>query len=133
MEHLHLEGTPKHPTIDFNADTGMLEIKGRSWPEHATNVYQPVFDWLAGYFKNPKDETVVKVSLEYFNTSSSKVILDIFKQLEEYIGQGHNVKCEWYYENDDYDLLEQGEIFQEITKVPLELIGIEEFGFTFVP
>ena len=42
---------------------------------------------------------------------------------------GKKVAVEWYYENDDDDMKDQGEIYQAIMKVPIKLIGIEEFKF----
>ena len=131
MDKLTIDGTAKSPTIICDPD-GKIVIKGRSWPEHVLNIYQPVFDWLAEYGKSPKSETIVEVSLEYFNTSTSKVVLDIFKRLETLHAAGNTkVTVKWFYEKDDYDLQEEGETFSELVDIPVELVGIEEFDFSF--
>ena len=132
MENLLIEGDVKSPTLDFNAKTGVLVISGRSLPEHPLNVYEPAFAWLEDYKKSPQKETTVSVSLEYFNTSSSKVILDIFKKLEELHNGGNTVKVLWHYEEDDFDLKEEGETYGELLNMPVEMIGIEEFDFQFI-
>ncbi len=129
MEKLFIPGTAKTPTLIFDGDKGIIEIFGRSYPEHAIEVYKEANDWLNEYAKSPKPETLVKVSLEYFNTSSSKVVLDIMRKVEALHLAGKKVNVEWYYENDDDDMKDQGEIYQSIMKVPIKLIGIEEFKF----
>jgi hypothetical protein len=66
------------------------------------------------------------VQLEYFNTSSSKCILDVFKKLEA-INKGENdVLINWYYEEDDEDMLEAGEDYESIIRVPFKMIEIVE-------
>lgn len=131
MENLLIEGDLKNPTIDFNYEQGLLKIWGRSWPEHATNTYDPAFKWLDEYEKNPQSKTKLTVSLEYFNTSSSKVVLEIMKRVSKMHEDGKDVTVEWYYENDDFDLKEEGETFAEMVSVPIKMIGVDEFDFKF--
>ena len=130
MENLSIEGSWKSPYIKFNSN-GELEIWGRSLPENAIEVYEPVFTWLTNYINNPKPETKVDVKLEYFNTSSSKLLFEIFRKFEELHNKGNKISVNWYYENDDTDLKEEGELFQELVKVPINMVGIEEFEFSF--
>ena len=131
MENLHIKGTIKSPTLEFDFDNGVLAISGRSHPEHAINIYEPALQWLDEYSKNPKPLTIVNVSLEYFNTSSSKVIFDIFRRLEKLHAAGNKVLVKWHYEEDDDDLREEGEMFSELVKVPIELVSVKEFDFSW--
>lgn len=126
MEPISIEGTPKTPTVSFDATTGKVEIKGRSIPENSIEFYKPLVDWLEEYGKSPKGMTEVHIQLEYFNTSSSKCILDVFKKLESIAKAGNDVVINWYYEEDDEDMLEAGEDYQSIIKVPFKMIEIEE-------
>ena len=82
MESISIEGTPKTPTVNFDAGTGIVEIKGRSIPENSIEFYRPLVEWLDSYSNEPQNLTTVNIQLEYFNTSSSKCILDVFKKLE---------------------------------------------------
>ena len=132
MDNLFIEGDYKNPTLDFNYENGLLEIKGRSWPEHATNAYEEAFKWLDEYATKPQTKTLLKVMLEYFNTSSSKVVLDIMKRVDKMHKAGLDVKVEWYYENDDFDLQEEGETYAEMVDMPIDMIGVDEFDFKFV-
>ncbi|MEM9023351.1 MAG: DUF1987 domain-containing protein, partial [Bacteroidota bacterium] len=117
---------PKTPTVNFNADSGVLEIKGRSIPENAVEFYKPLVDWLGAYADAAKDGTAVNIQLEYFNTSSSKCILDVFKKLEVIKNNGKGITINWYYEEDDEDMLEAGEDYQAIINIPFKMIEMED-------
>ena len=126
MESISIEGTPKTPTVNFEGTEGVIEIKGRSIPENSIEFYNPLVDWLEKYLSNPAEKTNVNIQLEYFNTSSSKCILDVFKKLEAIYKSGNEVLINWYYEEDDEDMLEAGEDYQSIIKIPFKMIEIEE-------
>jgi hypothetical protein len=124
MEPLLIEGTPKTPSIRFESEQGLIEIKGRSIPENSIEFYKPLVDWLEKYGEGPAALTKVNIQLEYFNTSSSKCILDVFKKLESIHKAKHEVIINWYYEEDDEDMLEAGEDYESIIRVPFKMIEI---------
>ncbi len=126
MEALIIEGTPKTPTIKFDPSTGNLLIKGRSIPENSIEFYKPLVDSLENYGSSPQGNTNVDIQLEYFNTSSSKCILDVFKKLETINAGASEVIINWHYEEDDEDMLEAGEDYQAIINVPFKMIEVEE-------
>jgi hypothetical protein len=105
---------------------GVFEIKGRSIPENSVEFYKPLVDWLDSYKESPLPKTVVDIRLEYFNTSSSKCILDVFKKLETIHKAKNEVEVNWYYEEDDEDMLEAGEDYESIIRVPFKMIEIVE-------
>jgi len=123
MENLKHEGSSKTPEVDFNS-SGELLLKGRSIPENSIEFYKPLIEWLEAYAESPSSTTVLSVQLEYFNTSSSKCILDVFKKLEAVSGSEISIK--WYYEEDDEDMLEAGEDYDAIIDLPFEMIEVEE-------
>ena len=125
MEPISIIGTPKTPTVTFEAN-GKLEIKGRSIPENSVEFYKPLVDWLEQYLSSPAPLTEVSIKLEYFNTSSSKCILDVFKKLEAIYKSGSEVVILWHYEEDDEDMLEAGEDYQSIIKVPFKMVEMSE-------
>jgi hypothetical protein len=126
MDPIKIEGTPKTPTVEFDAVSGKIEIKGRSIPENSIEFYKPLVDWLDQYAENPSVKTEVNIQLEYFNTSSSKCILDVFKKLEVVHKANKDVIINWYYEEDDEDMLEAGEDYQSILKIPFKMVEIED-------
>lgn len=124
MKEIKIEGTAKTPSVHFQ-DSGQLHLKGRSIPENSIEFYKPLVDWLDEFGQGSVPKTDVHVQLEYFNTSSSKCILDLFKKLESIAKQGHDVTIKWYYEEDDEDMLEAGEDYQSIVSIPFEMIETE--------
>ncbi|HTL80824.1 MAG TPA: DUF1987 domain-containing protein [Bacteroidia bacterium] len=126
MERIVIEGTPKTPTITFDMAAGTLEIKGRSIPENSIEFYKPLVEQLEKYAGKPQGNTNVNIQLEYFNTSSSKCILDVFKKLEAIHKGGSAIIINWYYEQDDEDMLEAGEDYQAIISVPFKMIEVAE-------
>lgn len=125
MEPISLEATMKTPSIEFDAVQGLLEIKGRSNPENTLDFYRPLVAWVDEYVQSPAEKTVVNVHLEHFNTSSSKSILEVFRALEPIhkIHKGEIV-VNWFYEDDDEDILEAGENYEAITGLPFRMVAI---------
>lgn len=116
----------KTPFIHFDP-SGNLELKGKSIPENTPVFYRPLFDWLDKYIQEPSAQTTLNIQLDYFNTSSSKVIVDIFKKLEQIT---KNAKGEaiinWLYNQEDVDMLEAGEDYKTIVKIPFNLVSFKK-------
>ena len=126
MENIELSGTPKTPSVNFNCENGIIELKGRSIPENSVEFYKPLNDWIKEYGLNPQELTIFEVKLEYFNTSSSKCLLDIFKILESINGNNTEVKINWYFEKDDGDMEEAGEDYQALIPLTFKMIEVKE-------
>jgi hypothetical protein len=116
MRVLALEGTEDTPKIILDQENNIFEISGRSLPEDSAEFYQPVLDWLEEYKKHRSPETKFMFKLEYFNTASSKLILDILSKLEEIDG----TTVEWFFHEDDEDMEEAGEEFAELVDIPFK-------------
>jgi len=127
MENIRIEGTAKTPTVDFNRSSGVLVIRGRSIPENSIDFYKPLVEWIDSYAENPNDVTVLNMQLEYFNTSSSKCILDVFKKLEQINKNGQEVQIQWHYEEEDEDMLEAGEDYDAIIDIDFKMVKVVEF------
>ncbi|MEH0154594.1 DUF1987 domain-containing protein [Limibacter armeniacum] len=116
MKVLNLEGTEDTPKIILDKENGVFEISGRSLPEDSAEFFNPVLEWLEEYKDSANGETVFNFKLEYFNTASSKLILDILSKLEAVEG----TKVVWYFHEDDEDMEEAGEEFSDLVEVPFE-------------
>jgi len=125
MESFLQEATSKTPALTFESDIGIFEISGRSIPENSIEFYKPLMDWLEDYSKTPNGSTRLQIKLEYFNTSSSKCLVEILRKLEKLHHAGVGVQIEWFYEEEDEDMQESGEDFREIIKVPFEMVVIQ--------
>ena len=121
MDTITLEESSTPPYILMDSDKGIIEIKGRSIPENSVEFYKPLISWLNDYSLEEMKPTKVKFQLEYFNTSSSKCILDIFKRLEAMYRKGWDISISWCYDEDDEDMYESGEDYQSILSCPISL------------
>jgi hypothetical protein len=124
MKKYSIESTAKTPSINLDFGTGVLEVKGRSFPENAIEFYKPLFDALEEYTSSAKSDTRVNFQLEDFDTASAKCILDVFKKLEKIGSDTRVVIIHWYYKEGDEHMLEAGEDYQAIINLHFKIIGI---------
>lgn len=122
MEPINIAETDETPAVTLNASTGEFIVTGKSLPEDVTAFYDPILEWLDNYGSSPNDSTVFTFKMEYFNTASSKMILDILLKLEEIVEDGNEVLVKWHYREDDEDMEEAGEEYADIVEIPFEQI-----------
>ena len=120
MEIIYLEGTEDTPKVLLDPSKNIFEISGRSLPEDCASFYGPILKWLDSYVGTPNANTIFEIKLEYFNTASSKMILDVLSKLEKLKDAGKQVTVQWYFHDDDEDMQEAGEEFSELVEVPFE-------------
>ena len=123
MEVIKIKGTDDTPNVVLDADNGGFEISGRSLPEDVAAFYEPIIEWLDLYSKSPLDKTIFDFKLEYFNTASSKLLLDVLLKLEDMADDGNDVLVRWHYPDDDEDMQEAGEEYADIVDVPFEQVS----------
>lgn len=126
MENIDIQGFKDDffvPTVNFNAKTGICVLGGESYLEETVEFYSPLLQWLRDYTENPANTFIeFNFKLTYYNTSSSKRIVDILLILKEFQNKGGDVKTNWYYEEDDLDIVDEVEDFMKISKLNINLI-----------
>jgi len=127
MENLKMEPTSLTPYVYLNAEKGFLNLVGRSSPDNSLSFYSKIQSYLEDYFKQCSLDTFkLNVNLEYFNTSSLKCIFQILKKLSDVNSQGEvTVEINWYYEEDDDDMLETGEDISGLLNISFNFIAAE--------
>lgn len=123
MANLTIKPTQKTPEVVFDFDSGVFKISGYSIPEDSVGFYTTVWQWMdenKGLLStaNPTFE----FELIYFNTSSTKCILDIFRRLNVLYKDGASMRVTWYYEEDDDDMRDTGEDYKVLLEIPFELV-----------
>jgi hypothetical protein len=131
MENLIIEATRSTPLVHFDADRRILTMRGESYPENAARFYQPIYDWISRYFDVMADDTssITTVNLEivYFNSSSSKALMNLFDLFEDAGLDGKIIHVNWRYHEENDTAMECGEEFkEELTNVQFDLIEITE-------
>jgi hypothetical protein len=114
MESLKATATDRFPDVDFDAATGVLLMRGESYPEDASAAFGPLFVWLNDFLADVKGPDIRFVfDLAYFNSSSAKALMNIFLLLEKSAAKGRRIAVEWLYAEDDETMQEFGEDFSE--------------------
>lgn len=129
---IFLMPTEKTPMIDFNNLTGELVLSGRSIPENAAKVYEPLLSWTQDYISDARTTTNFRLNLEYLNTSSSLWISKIVKTLCGIKNKENVLLVHLYFNIEDFDSMEDIEdeispITNIISKAPLS-VGCRIYG-----
>lgn len=113
MKNLVIDETKYTPSINLDAQNGILEFHGKSYPENTFEFYKPVLEWIEEYFKgNEQKKTVVNLEIIYFNSSSSKLFFDFFDLLDE-AKENSQIEVNWIYDAQNESAMEAGEDFIE--------------------
>ena len=126
MKNLEIEPKFNTPSIDFNAGSGYLLMKGRSIPEDPDSFYEPILSWLDEYFKETGQETVLEFRLEYVNSGSSKYILELLRRLHKLVKKGKKINIIWCFETDDESIEDLGEHYKYTVDIPMEIREVDE-------
>ena len=121
-----VQDSPYYPEVVFDAETGVCEIQGESYMEEAYKFYTPLLQWLKTYTLEEGNAVTLNVKLTYFNTNSSRLLLDMLDILRKSLDVGNEVIINWYYEADDPDVKEEVEDFEIETRLKINLIKMNE-------
>ncbi len=127
MNDLYILDNPVNqtPLVDFRL-SGELSITGKSFPEDPVPFFEPIINWIKDIKSACPKAMTLTVRLEYFNTSTSKIILYIFKLLENIHRQGiADIKIIWLFNKYDEEMVESGLDYQSVVDVPFELVEYE--------
>ncbi|MFO7827913.1 MAG: DUF1987 domain-containing protein [Bacteroidales bacterium] len=126
MDPLIIGASEEKPGINFDPQNNKFMIFGKSFPEEAKKFFEPVFMWLEDYEKNPNAETNFEIRLDYYNSSTSTILLELLYILNRIFKKGHKVKILWSYLEMDDDMLDAGKEYSEMVDIPFEFIPIED-------
>ena len=118
------DATKSTPRIFFDAENHVLEISGESYPENTAEFYGPLFTWLDKRLDGVGDgRFTVNVELLYFNSSSSKILMNLFDRLEAAAENGRSVVVNWIYNRENENSPEYGAEFKEdLTTLEFNLV-----------
>ena len=106
IQRFYYEQTPKTPLIELNSITGELIFSGKSIPEDAARIYEPVYNWITEYAEDAHQVTNLRIDLEYFNTTSSLWMVKIFKALTGISKPEYSLIVHLYIPVEDFDEME---------------------------
>lgn len=115
---MNIEGTEQTPKVILDKENNKFEISGSSFPTKTKEFYARIHAWIDNYVKEPNDKTEFVFKLDYYDTSSSKMIYELLIKLDKLLDADCEAKVNWLYAEDDVDMREDGEDYSSIVKVP---------------
>jgi hypothetical protein len=125
MEILNIEKTKNTPNVKIDIQSGSFEIKGPSYSEDVSNIYDPILNWIDNNMTGLDRELVCELYFDVLNSVSHKKIFQILIKLNVFFQSGKKIKVKWYYDEDDEDILEMGEDIKELIELPFELLAAQ--------
>lgn len=114
MKSIHIDPTHSSPEVTFDFSEKKLTIKGICTPENPKLFFEPIIEAFEEYQKQYKELTI-DIFLDYFNTGSSKCLLNLFMKASTNPEIKINTIVNWIVDSEDSELKESGIIFEEIT------------------
>ena len=121
MDDLIINPSDKSLAVDISY--GIMNFTGRSILTDPKIFFEPITIWVNKYLKNPADETVINVKLEYIDTASTQSLYSILRQINTVRKKGLVLMVNWYIEDEDPEMKELGEMIEQ-------RLGIE---FQYIP
>lgn len=125
MNDLKIVSTQSTPLIETDSSRGIVYMEGDSYPENSFEFYSELVMWVTDYLKESHHPLVLELGLLYLNTSSIKVMMDIFDELEEAHQAGREVTVNWRYDSENERVAELAEEFKEDCSFSFNIIGQE--------
>ena len=113
-ENMIINESRNTPEVILDTDKKYFSLRGVSYPENAQKFYEPIFDMAKKYLekKQIKNEITMEVDFDYFNTSTARMLYQIFRLFNNAAeGEDLGVNIVWLYESDDMDMIESGKDF----------------------
>lgn len=135
MENLIIPATDFTPSLSFILDSGTLELTGISRPEDVAGFYEEPLEWLrqleeatlgSGDMKYRVNELNVILRLSYFNSSSSKYLIMMLKHIKNMFDGGIQGQVDWYYEEGDEKMMEDGEDLADAVDLEFNYIEYDD-------
>ena len=127
METLIIKGDEVTPSVNFNANTGLLAMSGLAIPEDVRSMFTPIKEWLIDYSKSPQPATELQFYFEYLNTAASKMVFEIGNIVSELHARDNcRVKILWKYQRGDSEMYELGEEMIEEFVCLTEVLAVDE-------
>ena len=120
---LELPLTESTPYVLIDEEAGYIRFKGECYAENIIEFFKDTTDWLTRYLASDFKSLIFDCELEYFNSSSSKLLYNMLRSMDTRAGHGKDVTVNWYVVEGNDVIIEQGEDFKdELTKLKFNII-----------
>ncbi len=118
MEIITIEATKSSPFVLIDPVSHQIKITGESYPENAAKFFGPILSYVNEYVNSTEAKIItVDIHLSYFNSSSSKALLNLFEILDQAASENKQIEVNWCYHPENETIFEAGEEFEDETTV----------------
>jgi len=117
---------PYYPTVNFDMENGICEISGESYMEETFKFYSPLLEWIKNFLEDKSKSLTLNFKLTYFNTNSSRLILDMLDIIKKSKDEGNKVIVNWFYDAADPDMIDEVEDFEMETGLDINLVELRK-------
>jgi hypothetical protein len=121
MTPLLIDATETTPSVLFDNNKGIMDIKGNSYDEDSTEFFRRLIGWLQDYRLSPNQSIILNLQLKYLNSSSRYNLYETLKLFKAIKDQGIHLTVNWFYEKEDADIREAGEEFSDLINFPFNI------------
>ncbi|MBP5368324.1 MAG: DUF1987 domain-containing protein, partial [Bacteroidales bacterium] len=122
LEPINIAATIDTPAIILDKSTGEMSFSGRSLPEDVLKIYQPVQNWFKEYCQDPNPETEIEFNLDYYNSSTSRIIVKLLIETEKIHNKTSNVHILWFYRANDEVMKNRGLELKSVVNLPFDMV-----------
>ena len=122
LEPINIAATIDTPAIVLDKSTGEMSFSGRSLPEDVLKIYQPVQNWFKEYCQDPNPETEIVFNLDYYNSSTSRIIVKLLIETEKIHKNTSNVHILWFYRANDEVMKNRGLELKSVVNLPFDMV-----------
>lgn len=126
MGNLVIESKMRTPSVNFNVETNVLEIKGNSYDDRMAKFYEPLIEWVTNYLKIPPPQIILNFYFTYCNSSTKKYLYNMLKIFIPYQKGGGKLTVNWYYEEDYEEMADMGHLYSDGLKMPFNFISVPD-------
>ncbi|MFO7656896.1 MAG: DUF1987 domain-containing protein [Bacteroidales bacterium] len=121
-----IQDAPYYPEVNFDAEKGVCEISGESYMEETFKFYSPLLEWIKRFLKEKDVPLTINIKLTYFNTNSSRLILDMLDIVKNSKEEGKKIIVNWYFDPADPDMIDEVEDFEMETGLDINLVEMQK-------
>lgn len=94
--------TRSTPYVLIDEGKQYMKFQGDCFPDDTPDFFWEINEWLCGYLESGKhDKLTFDCDLNYFNSSTSKILFDMLDLMNEFSRDGKQAQVNWYVESGD--------------------------------
>jgi len=122
LEPIVIQATNDTPSVELNKEHGVFKFEGKSLPEDVIKFFGPIQNWFNDYCNDPNPKTEIVFNLDYFNSSSARIIVKILIALESIHASKSQVHISWYYSENDEVMHDRGMELKSVLNLPFDMV-----------